>query len=68
MNARKWLPTIVDSIDQSQVITQNDSINLKMNEVISLKDFTEMDSRKSKKTQNTKTKSNLKSNLSGSKH
>ena len=68
MNARKWLPTIVDSIDQSQVITQNGSINLKMNEVISLKDFTEMDSRKSKKTQNTKTKSNLKSNLSGSKH
>ena len=68
MNARKWLPTIVDSIDQSQVITQNDSINPKMNEVISLKDFTEMDSRKSKKTQNTKTKSNLKSNLSGSKH
>ena len=50
MNARKWLPTIVDSIDQSQVITQNDSINPKMNEVISLKDFTEMDSRKSKKT------------------
>ena len=68
MNARKWLPTIVDSIDQSQVITQNGSINLKMNEAISLKDFTEMDSRKSKKTQNTKTKSNLKSNLSGSKH